>query len=103
MTPWLVIIAVGVGTYALRASMLLLVGAKPLPPGIESGLALVGPAAIAALLVSMTITHAGVIDPRSAIDLVAVGAGFVAVRRTGNVLHAFTVGLPIVWLAGALG
>jgi hypothetical protein len=29
--------------------------------------------------------------------------GFVAVRWTGNVVHAFTAGMPVMWILTALG
>ncbi|MCB9373546.1 MAG: AzlD domain-containing protein [Microthrixaceae bacterium] len=48
MTAWLVILAVGAGTYLLRASMFVLVGERPLPAWMTAPMALVGSAAIGA-------------------------------------------------------
>jgi branched-subunit amino acid transport protein len=76
MTAWLVITAIGAGSYAMRAVMLALVGVKPLPARVDTAMRHVGPAAIA--------------------------AGFTTVRRTGNVVHAITVGLPTLWLITAV-
>ena len=103
MTAWFVIIAIGIGSYLLRAVMLVLVTTKPIPASLESTLALVGPAAIAALLATMTLTTAGEIQPLPVTSLVAIGAGYYAVHRTGNVMHAFTAGLPVFWLLTAIG
>ena len=102
MTAWLVIIGIGLGSLLLRASVLVL-AAKPLPRGVEARLALSAPAAVAAVLAMMTFTSHGRIQPLPGAELAAIGAGFVAVLRTGNVLHAFAVGLPVLWVATALG
>ena len=64
-----VIVAIGLGTYLLRASMFLVVGRRSLPAWVDQPLALVGPAAIAALIGSMLFTDHGHIQaapiPRS--------------------------------------
>lgn len=98
MTAWLIIIAIGVGSYAMRAAMLALVGVKALPARVDTAMRHVGPAAIAALTVTMAVTRAGAIQPLPVAELAAIAVGFITVRRTGNVLHAITVGLPTLWL-----
>ncbi len=103
MSAWWVIALCGVGTYALRASMFVVVGRRRLPVALERAMGLVGPAAISALLAAMVLTSGGQVSPAPVAELVAVGAGFVVVRRTGNVVHAFAVGLPVVWGLAALG
>lgn len=102
MTAWLVILAVGAGSYALRSSMLVLSSSRDLPVQVEHALALVAPAAVGALLASMLFTSGGRIAPLPWPELLAVVAGFLAVRRSGNVLHAFVVGMPVFWVATAL-
>jgi branched-subunit amino acid transport protein len=102
MTTWLVITAIGIGSYAMRALMLALVGLKPFPARIDTAMRHLGPAAIAALIVTMAFTRAGAIRPLPIAELAAITAGFITVRRTGNVLHAITVGLPTLWLITAL-
>jgi branched-subunit amino acid transport protein len=103
MTAWLVITAIGVGSYAMRAVMLALVGLKPLPARIDTAMRHVGPAAIAALTVTIALTRAGTIQPLPIAELAAIAAGFITVRRTRNVMHAITVGLPTLWLIALLG
>jgi branched-subunit amino acid transport protein len=98
MTAWLVIIAIGIGSYAMRAVMLALVSSRPPPASIDSAMRHLGPAAIAALTATMAFTRAGSIRPLPIAELAAIAAGFITVRRTGNVLHAITVGLPTMWL-----
>ena len=100
MTTWLVFLAVAAGTYAIRASMLVGLAGRQLPVAIQSRLALAGPAATATLVVSALFSgSAGVQRP----GLVAGLAGFLAVRRTGNITHAFVVGMPALWILYPLG
>ena len=102
MTTWLVIAAVGLSTYALRVSMFLVVGERELPGWMSRSLELVGPAAVAAVVASMVLVHDGSVSVPLA-PTAAVLLGFLVVRRTGNVIHAFAVGLPIFWLLSAAG
>ena len=100
MTTWIVLLAVGVGTYALRASMFIVLGRHALPAWTARPMAFIAPAAIAALTCSMLFTHDQAIDPAPLQELAAVAAGFLAVRRTGNVMSAFVTGLPVFWALG---
>jgi len=102
MTAWLVITAIGIGSFAMRALMLALVGLKPLPTRIDTAMRHLGPAAMAALTFTMAFTRAGTIRPLPVAELAAIAVGFLTVRRTGNALHAITVGLPTLWLITAL-
>lgn len=99
MTPWIVFITIGLGTYALRASMFVLLGDRALPAWADAPLALVAPAAVAALVASMTLTDGERASVSSVAELLAIVVGFVVTRRTGNVMHAIAVGLPVFWLA----
>lgn len=103
MTAWLVIFAIGLGSYVLRASMFVLLGNRELPGWTATPMALVAPAAIGAMVASMTLTASGHVDVPAAAELAAMVAGFVVVRRTGNVMHAITVGLPVFWLVSFAG
>jgi branched-subunit amino acid transport protein len=98
VNAWLVIVAIGLGSYAMRAVMLAFVATKPLPARYDTAMRLVAPAAIGALTAALAFTRAGTIQPLPVPELIAVAIGFIAVRRTGNVLHAITVGLPTLWL-----
>ena len=99
MTSWIVILSIGAGTYALRASMFVLLGERSLPAWTDTPLALVAPAAIAALVSSMTFTQDGHAAVASTSELLAIAGAFAITRRTGNVMHAIAVGLPLYWLA----
>lgn len=102
MSTWIVLFAVAGGTYALRVSMFVLLGGRALPAWTDTPMTLVAPAAIAALVASLLLTRHGSVIAPSVPDLAAVAAGFVAVRRSGNVMHVFVAGLPVYWAASAL-
>jgi hypothetical protein len=50
----------------------------------------------------MLMTDAGAVALPAAPEFLAVATGFAAVRRTGNVMHAFAAGLPVFWVASAV-
>jgi branched-subunit amino acid transport protein len=102
VNAWLVIVAVGAGTYGLRASMFVVLGRRSLPAWTTTPMALVAPAAVAALVSSIVFTHGGSVQMPALVELAAIVGGFAAVRRTGNVMLAFAVGLPLFWIATAL-
>ena len=102
MSVWIVILGVAVGTYALRVSMFVLLGNRSLPSWTDTPMSLVGPAAIAALAASMSFTHRGAAATPPLAELLALAAGFAAVRRTGNVMTAFLAGMPAFWLVNAV-
>jgi len=103
MTAWIVIAAVAAGTYGLRVSMFMILGRWSLPAWTERPMALIGPAAVAALVASLVLTSQGRVSLPAPAVIVALVAGFVATRRSGNVMHAFAAGLPAFWLITALG
>lgn len=92
---WLIVVAIAIGTYLIRASMLTITD-RAIPRPLTARLGLVAPAALGALTVS-AISH----DPSIAV-IAASTAGFAAVRRTGNVNHALIVGFPTLWLLNAV-
>ena len=98
MTTWIVILAVAVGTYALRASMFIVVGRRTLPSWSDVPMSFVAPAAMAALTMSMLFTSRSGIAAPALAELAAITGGFLVVRRTGNICHAFLVGMPIYWV-----
>lgn len=102
MNAWIVIVSIAVGTYLLRASMFVAFGGRAFPAWTERPMALVAPAAVAALVSSTLMTDAGAVALPAAAEFLAVAAGFAAVRRTGNVMNAFAAGLPVFWIASAL-
>jgi branched-subunit amino acid transport protein len=62
MTALIVFAAIGVGTYLIRSSMFIALGDRTLPVWLDQAMALVGPAAIAALVASAAFTSDGRIE-----------------------------------------
>lgn len=91
----------GAGTFVLRSSMVLLQERLGSIDWLERRLALVGPAVLGAIVTSWVAVDDGVAIMPNAVEVVAVAAALVAVRRTGKVGLALGVGLPVYW-AGAL-
>lgn len=97
MTAWLVIAAVGLGTYAFRATMFVVLGDRRLPSWTDRPLAYVGPAALGALLGGMMLSIDGPRSTARAVELAAVAAAFVMVRRTGDVVRGVVAGFAVLW------
>ena len=102
MNAWIVIASVGAGTYLLRVSMFVALGARSLPAWTTIPMLLVAPAAVGALVATLLFVQAGSVVTPAVPELIAVLAGFVAVRRSGNVMHAFAAGLPVFWALSLL-
>jgi len=103
MNTWIVIVAVGLGSYLFRLSMIILTGRITMPPYLERASGLVVPAAFAALAaagVAAACSGAGVTG--AAASLAAVVAAVIAVLRTGSSQAAILVGMPVLWIATAL-
>ena len=103
MSVWLAILGVGLGTYALRATMFVLLGSRALPAWMHHPLGFVGPAAIGALVGGMVLTDGERFTPAGVSELVAVVVAFVAVRRTGDVARGLLLGFPVLWVLVAVG
>jgi branched-subunit amino acid transport protein len=103
MNVWIVVLAAGLGSYALRMSMISSNRLR-LPARLDSAVTLVAPAAFAALcassLAGLALTAGFGIG---ALPLVAAlaAAGY-AVARTGKPYLAVLAGVPAFWLATAL-
>ena len=103
MTTWIVIVAVGLGSYLFRLSMIILTGRITMPPSLERASGLVVPAAFAALAAAGVAGACGGLGvTRAAAPLAAVAAAVIAVLRTGSPQAAILAGLPVLWIATAL-
>jgi branched-subunit amino acid transport protein len=106
MTAWLVILAVGIGSYLFRISMLVLTRRAAVPDWLQRSTRFAVPTAFAALAatalahqISTTTAGAG---PGIIAPCAALVAAVVAVRRTGSSYAALLVGMPTLWMASAL-
>lgn len=97
MTAWLVVLAVGLGTYAFRAAMFAIVGARDLPAWVQRPLAFVGPAALGALVGGMLLTAHGSAEVPGLAEASAAVVSFATVRRTGNVAIGLLTGFLVLW------
>ncbi|NNE12291.1 MAG: hypothetical protein HKN41_08625 [Ilumatobacter sp.] len=97
---WATMILAGIGTYVLRASMLVAHDVAGTPAWLERRLPLVGPSIVAVMVVS-SLSAGGSTAPTPT-AVVAVAAAFMAVRRTGRLGSALVVGFPVAWITGAL-
>ena len=103
MNTWIVIVAVGLGSYLFRLSMIILTDRIAMPPYLERASGLVVPAAFAALAAAgIAAACSGLDAPRAAAPLAAVVAAVTAVLRTGSSQAAILVGMPVLWIATAL-
>ena len=104
MSQWLIVIAIGIGTYLLRFSFIGLLGTRPMPVWAQRPLKYVAPAVLAALVLPAVVLVDGRADltplgnPRF---LAAVVAGMVA-WRIKNVAAVILVGMSLLWVLQAL-
>jgi len=88
----------GIGSYLIRATMLVLLAGRPLPKRLGTPVALIAPAAVGALTVS-SMSRAGRVD----MSIVAAAViSFVVVRRSGRLTYGLIAGFAVVWVLAAL-
>jgi branched-subunit amino acid transport protein len=102
MTPWLVVVAVGVGSWLFRVSMLLVAARRGLPPVVERAARHAVPVSFAALATAAVADRVASAGSTAAVPLVAVLAAVIAVRRTGSPHAALLVGMPTAWMVAAI-
>jgi len=97
MTMWLVVIAAGIATFAMRFSFIGLFGKVGIPVPLERALRYVAPAVLAAITLPAILAPDATFDPWNAF-LPAALVGAVAAWRTKSIGAAIIVGLPALWL-----
>lgn len=103
MNEWLIVLVAGLGSYALRMSMVV-TRRLILPPRLEASAELVAPAAFSALTAS-SLAESVVSAPgpyAGAPIVVAVFVAVVATARTGRPYAAMLAGMPTYWFAALL-
>lgn len=99
MSPWLIVVLVGLGTYLTRLSFIGILGAKEIPTYIERPLRLVAPAAIAAIAIPELVAPADVVD--ISFDNLRLLAGLIAIVvawRTRSIGWTIASGMTSLWL-----
>jgi branched chain amino acid efflux pump len=103
VTAWIVILAVGLGSYLFRLSMILLIDRIMMPSWLDQASGLVAPAAFAALAAGGVATACTSVGAnQAAAPLAAVAAAVIAVLRTGSSYAAILVGMPTLWIMTSL-
>jgi branched-subunit amino acid transport protein len=100
MMAWAAIGIVAVGSYLLRWGGINVASRNP-SPAWDRALGHLASAALGAIVASSALTGEAVATGRLTADHVALAAALIVVRRTGNLVHAVVVGMPIVWLGAA--
>ena len=102
MSPiWGVVVAIGLGTMAIKAAGPVLLGGRPLPVRVKSVVALLAPALLAALVATATLGEGQslVVDAR----IIGVGAAVVALALRAPTLAVVVVAALAAALARLAG
>ncbi len=99
MTLWLIIIGMGVVTYAIRLSPIVLLERVDIPPVVRRALRFVPPAVLSAIILPGLLRPGGTLDISlgNARLLAGALAAFVA-WRTKNVLLTIGAGMAALWI-----
>ncbi len=101
MTPFLIILVVGIGTYVMRALFIVALANRRIPPAVVEALEFVAPAVLTALIVSLLVNPDGSANA-GWVEIVALVAGGATVYKTRSLLLAGTVGMTVFWVLRAL-
>lgn len=104
MSNWIIVAAVGVGTYAARLSFVGILGERRLPVAVERALEFVAPAVFAALVAPAVLMPDGNIDvaPTTNPKLLAGLVAALVAWRSRNVAAVIVVGMGALWVLQAL-
>jgi branched-subunit amino acid transport protein len=98
MTVWLVIVGMGVVTFAIRLSMIVLLGHVGVPALVQRALRFVPPAVFSAIILPELLRPAGSLDLSwGNAQLLAGALAAVVAWRTRNVLLSIAVGMAALW------
>lgn len=98
---WLAVITVGIGTWALRSSLVLVFGRVEIPHRLERAFRYVAPSVMAAIAVPAFIAPGGQLS-LSVAHLAAAAAAIVVARRIGSFIATLAVGLVTYGLLSAV-
>jgi branched-subunit amino acid transport protein len=104
VSDWLVVLVIGLGTYALRLSFIGVLGTRPMPMWAQRPLRFVAPAVLAALVLPAVVLSEGAADvtplgnPRFTAAVVATLVAW----RLKNVAGVMVVGMGALWILQGL-
>ncbi|NND03947.1 MAG: AzlD domain-containing protein [Acidimicrobiia bacterium] len=99
MSPWLIVIIVGIGTYLTRLSFIGILGTREVPTYVERPLRLVAPAVIAAIAIPELVAPDGVVH--ISFDNLRLLAGLIAIVAawtTRSIGWTIGVGMVSLWI-----
>ncbi len=102
MTAFVVTLIVGLGTYLTRASFILTLADRTLPPVLLKAMRNVGPAVLSALVASLVVGTEGVAGLEVSPETVALAVAGIVAWRTKNVVITLVVGMVAIWILQAL-
>lgn len=97
MADWTLLIAAGVGTFALRASAVVLLGRIALPERVLRAIGHVGPAAVGALI-ALAVAHPAD-GARVAPRVFALAVAALIALRTRSIPLTVATAFGLLWLA----
>ena len=103
MNVWLLLIGMGIVTYAIRLSLIMLIGRVDVPPIIQRALRFVPPAVLSAIIFPELLRPGGALD--LSLGNVRLLAGVLAAGvawRTKNVLLTIGIGMVALWVLQAV-
>lgn len=103
MSIWLLMLGMGVLTYAIRLSMILLSSRVELAPDIQQALRYVPPAVLSAIIAPELFRPAGVLDVSLGNERLLAGILAILVAWvTRNVIVTIAAGMVALWILQAL-
>lgn len=104
MNLWPVLILGGLATYAIRASFILLIGRREIPPLLRRALHYIPPAVLTAIILPELLLpggrlHLSLTNPH----LLAGAAAALVAWRTRSVLLTIVVGMIVLWIVRLVG
>ena len=103
MTAWLIIVGMGIVTYAIRLSLIVLLGRLDVPPLVQRALRFVPPAVLSAIIFPEVLSPGGALDISFGNDRLIAGVlAAVVAWRTRNVFLSIAVGMVALWILSAV-
>ncbi|MCB9421877.1 MAG: AzlD domain-containing protein [Ardenticatenaceae bacterium] len=99
MNLWLVIIGMGIITYGIRLSMIVLLEKVEIPTKLKQALRFVPPAVLSAIIFPELLQPGGQLDVSLGNDRLLAGLlAMIVAWRTKNVLWTIAIGMAALWL-----
>src|SRR3989475_7913819 len=103
MRYWLIILGMGLVTYAVRLSIIALSGRSDVPPAVRRALRFVPPAVLTALAAPAIIRPEGVVNLSvTNIQLIAGSVAALVAWKTRSALFTIAVGMAMLWTLRAV-